>query len=144
MFSFAHKKFSPHINLGYQWNGDSVLAGDVVTGKEEDMPDLILLTVGADIGISETVTLAVDILGQRVIDSPRLAPSTFTGLDPAGTQFPDIGFTGEESFNEISAAVGAKFNPFKTMLINVNLLISLDDNGLRDDLTTLVGIEYSL
>src|SRR5439155_9853715 len=32
IFSVSQKVFSPHVNVGYQWNGKSVLAGNVVTG----------------------------------------------------------------------------------------------------------------
>lgn len=143
VLSFAHKTTSPHINLAYQWNGDSVLAGDVLQGTEGDLPDQFFLAVGADIVVSETVTLALDLLGRRVIDTPRLETYTFTGMDSANTPFSDIRFSDRESFNVINGAIGAKFNPSRTLLVNVNLLISLDDNGLRDDLTALVGFEYS-
>src|SRR5262249_30997628 len=39
VFSYAYKKISPHVNLGYQWNGKSVLAGDVATRLKADLPD---------------------------------------------------------------------------------------------------------
>ena len=48
--SFIYKRFSPHINLGYQWNGDSLLSGDVGTGRKEDLPDQLLYVAGIDIG----------------------------------------------------------------------------------------------
>ena len=142
-FSFAHKNFYPHINLGYQWNGDSVLAGDILSGQEGDLPDQFFWVVGADIAVSDHFTLALDVLGQHVIDSPQLTETTFVGLDPAATQFPDIRLEGDQSFNVTNAAIGAKFNPWGTLLVSVNVLLPLDDGGVRDDFTALVGLEYS-
>ena len=39
----------------------------------------------ADVGLAKWLTLAADILGQRVIDAPRLLPETFTALTGGGT-----------------------------------------------------------
>jgi hypothetical protein len=36
-----------------------------------------------------------------------------------------------------------KGNLFGRLLVDVNLLFALDDNGLRDKVTPLVGLEYS-
>ena len=30
---------APHANFGYQWNGKSILAGDVRSGRKADLPD---------------------------------------------------------------------------------------------------------
>ena len=31
---------SPHLNGGYQWNGDSILGGEPGSGETADLPDL--------------------------------------------------------------------------------------------------------
>lgn len=48
--SFSNKSFAPHLNVAYQWNGDSVLAGNILTGTKGDMPDQVLYTAGLDVG----------------------------------------------------------------------------------------------
>lgn len=140
--SFAHARVSPHVNFGYQWNGDSLLAGDVLTGEVGDVPDQLVYVVGADVSVSERVTAAFDILGLRIFDSPQLSVGTFTGLDDAATQLPDISFE-TASYNQTTAAAGVKFNPGGSFLIDFNLLFKLDDHGLRDRITPLFGVEYS-
>lgn len=67
-----------HLNAGYLWNGESVLAGDVVTGKKADMPDQFTWAAGIDWGVTNRVTFAVDVVGNRVTSSPRLVTQTFT------------------------------------------------------------------
>jgi hypothetical protein len=140
--SLARHFVSPHFNLGYQWNGKSVLAGDVLAGTKESLPNQMVYAVGLDFGISQRVTAAFDVLGFRVFDSPQLIQKTFTGLDAAATTFPDITFE-RRSFNQTTAAAGVKLNPGGSFLVDFNLLFKLDNHGLRDKLTPLFGIEYS-
>ena len=138
--SFSHGKAASHINIGYTWNGKSVLAGDPETGTKEDMPDQVNYAIGIDIGATKRLTLAADFLGTYVIDSPRLIRETFTAAN--GQAFPQIGFV-KESYNMANGSVGMKFNPAGKLLIDFNLLFKLDTSGLRDKLTPLVGIEYA-
>jgi hypothetical protein len=132
---------SPHVNLGYQWNGDSVLAGEPGTGLSEDLPDVAVYSAGAVIELHNRVTAAVDLLGRYIIDSPRLTREDFRALD--GTSlYPNITFK-RGSFNELSAAAGLKINTVGRMLLNMNLLVRLNSVGLRDKISPLVGIEYA-
>jgi hypothetical protein len=53
-----------------------------------------------------------------------------------------VSFT-TESYNLLSGAVGFKLNVVESLLVDVNLLFNLDNNGLRDKITPLVGFEYA-
>jgi hypothetical protein len=127
--------------VAYQWNGDSVLAGDVTRGTKGNLPDQLFYQVGADLGVTNRLTLAVDLLGRTVIDGQRMVGDTFAALDGRST-FPNVRFeTG--SFNVLNGSVGVKFNPVGNLLVDVNVLFKLNDAGLRDKITPLVGFEYS-
>ena len=141
ILSANYQKLSPHLNVGYQWNGSSVLAGNPATGTSGDFPDQVIYTVGADIGVSSRLTVAFDVLGRRLIDAERLSEVTFQALD-GRTVLPNIAFS-RQSFSEHSGAIGVKVNVFKGLLIDANLLFALDDNGVRDKVTPLIGIEYA-
>ena len=133
-------RFSPHLNVGYQWNGESLLAGDIATGHKEDMPDQFLYAGGADIGVSKNLTFVADLIGQKVVDAPRLVMETFTAAD--GSTFDQIGFErGSYYVNDLS--LGVKVNAGGSLLLDFNLLIRLDSAGLRADFAPLVGFEYS-
>jgi hypothetical protein len=138
--SWSLGKVSPHINLGYQWNGESVLAGDIATSRKEDLPDQFIYAGGVEIGVSKALTLVFDFLGQRVSDSPRFVQTTFTAAD--GTTYPQVGFE-RGSFYVNDAAVGLKLNLVGRLLLDANVLIKLNDSGLRDDISPLVAFEYS-
>lgn len=53
-------------------------------------------------------------------------------------------YLGAGNFSEMSGAVGLKLNLFEELLVDFNLLFKLDDNGLRDKITPLLGLEYGL
>lgn len=142
VLSISQKVLSPHLNVGYQWNGKSVLAGDVRTGEKKSLPNQILYDAGVDIGVTPKITLALDVLGRRVLKSPRLQTETFHALQ-GGLTFPSIHFIQDADFNVTTGAAGVKVNAGGKLLLDFNVLIKLDDSGLRDKVTPLVGFEYS-
>jgi hypothetical protein len=141
VWSAVYGAFSPHVNVGYQWNGASILGGDPESGLAEDLPDVGVYSLGAVLAIHPRVTAAVDLLGRYVIDSPRVRRQEFHALD-GRSSFPNITFE-SGSFNELSSAVGVKINVGGRLLLNANLLVRLNSVGLRDKVSPLVGIEYA-
>jgi hypothetical protein len=141
VLSRSSRAFSPHFNVGYQWNGSSILGGNPATGESDDLPDQVTYVVGADFGVSQRFTFVLDVIGSYLIDAPRLNQVTFYALD-GRTTFPTVTFT-EESYNLLSGAAGFKLNVVENLLVDVNLLFNLDNNGLRDKITPLVGFEYA-
>jgi hypothetical protein len=140
-WSATYGTFAPHINLGYQWNGSSTLAGDIDAGVSEDLPDVAVYALGAVVAVHPRVTLALDVLGRYIIDSPRVQLEQFVALDGKSV-YPNIAFdTG--AINELSSAVGLKINVAGRLLLNTNLLMRLNSGGLRDKISPLVGIEYA-
>jgi hypothetical protein len=139
--SATYGRVAPHVNIGYQWNGSSVLAGDVATGVKGDLPDELSYVVGADVGIEKRLSIAFDVLGRYSADAPRLLSSTFT---PAGSQqtFQDIAF-GVGALNVVTGSFGMKANVAGTMLVTFNLQFKLNDAGVRAKVAPLIGIEYS-
>ena len=80
-------------------------------------------------------------LGRYVIDAKRLKLETFHALDGQST-YANIAFE-NQSFSELNGTFGLKANIFGRLLLNMNLLFSLDTHGLRDRVTPLIGIDYS-
>jgi hypothetical protein len=141
IWSASYGAFSPHVNLGYQWNGSSLLAGNPSSGEEADLPDSVSYIFGADVGLNSRFTFALDFLGRFVIDAPRLVTTTFVALDNQ-TTLPNVTFE-NSSFSELTGTVGFKANVDEQLLVDFSVLFRLDNNGLRDKTTPLIGIEYS-
>jgi hypothetical protein len=141
VWSTAIEQVSPHVNAGYQWNGSSVLAGNPATGEAGDFHDQVTYAMGADVRVNSRFTLALDVLGRYVRDGERLAPEEFLGLDGEST-FSNVAFS-TGSFHVLSGSVGFKANLLAQLLLDVNVLFALDDHGLRDQITPLIGVEYA-
>jgi hypothetical protein len=140
--SLTFGRIAPHVNLGYQRNGASVLAGDVTAGTKGDLPDELSYVVGADVGVEKRLTIAFDVLGRHSSDSPRLASTTFSVDGAPAQSFPDISF-GVGSLNVVSGSLGMKANIGGTMLATFNVQFKLNEAGLRTKVTPLVGLEYA-
>lgn len=149
--SMSAGRVSPHFNIGYQINGNSELAGDILLGTKGHLPNDLFYTVGADIGVARRFTLAFDLLGQRVFDATKVVmdpPYTSSVAEipnPAVTiqpSYPQIGIrTG--SFNVISGSAGFKAQIAGNLLLTANLLFQLNNDGLRARAVPLVGLSYA-
>jgi hypothetical protein len=141
VLSGSRGAFSPHVNAAYQWNGKSLLGGNILTREKQDLPDEASLVLGADFSVGKNLTVALDVLGRRVIDGERVLRDTFTALNNT-SRFPTVRFT-RASYNVFDGAIGLKANPGGGLLLDLNILFKLNNEGLRDRVTPLVGVEYS-
>ena len=141
ILSTTMQRVSPHVNLGYQWNGSSVLAGNPATGESADFPDQAVYAAGADVAVNPHLTLAFDLLGRYVMNAERIHPQDFHALDGTSV-FRDIGFS-PSSFNVLSGSLGMKLQIVDRLLLDANVLFALDNHGVRDKVTPLVGFELS-
>jgi hypothetical protein len=141
--SGAWGSFAPHANLAYQWNGESVLAGDVRAGTKASLPSQFQYAIGSDLAINPRFSMVFDVLGQRVLDSPRLSVYTLHVTGAAGSaDLPDIRFS-TNSYWVTDAALGFKANVASRLLLNFNMRFNLGDKGLADRVAPLLGIEWS-
>jgi hypothetical protein len=142
-FSTSFGAFAPHVNVGYQYNGESVIAGDVRSDTRADLPDRFLYALGSDLSLNDRFSVVVDLTGQHVLDSPRLLTRTSSITGPAGTvTLPDIRFE-STSYWVHNGALGFKANVAAQLLINFNLRFAIGENGLTDRIAPLVGFEWS-
>jgi Putative MetA-pathway of phenol degradation len=130
--------FGPHFNVGYTF---SQAGGDVI----ETLPDEMSVNVGALWAVTPRVTLSGDLLGRRLLDSPVLV-TTLSDFDLTGdgeVLRPDI----EADTADLSlllASLGVRANPTRNLLVSLNVLFSLADDGLVDKgLIPVVALDYS-
>jgi len=150
-------------HFGYQWNGSSILAGDV-TGStvsensdgiavitngpatKQRLPSQLFYVAGADFGVTRRLSLAFDYLGQALINAPRVFRDTYPTQDiPGGTgvlSLPTIS-GGKDTVGLSSAATGFKYNLFGNLLLTGNVLFRLDSKGLRQNAIPLVALSYA-
>lgn len=141
-FSTSFARFAPHLNIAYQWNGKSVLGGEVRSSHKEDLPDQFQWAIGTDFGINNRLSIVMDLLGRRVVDSPHLSTYDFVANGPAGTvTLPDIRFA-RASYWVNNGAIGFKANVAPRLLVNFNLRFQISGGGLSDRIAPLIGMEW--
>ena len=136
-------KVSPHVNLGYEWNGDSILAGNVLTGTKSAMPSQFLYSGGVDWGVFKRFTAAFDLVGQRYINANEFREQPFVDIN--GTTVPNVTTTStvKGSFNINDLSIGGKVAVGRKFLISANLLVQLNDAGIRSRLVPMIGLSYA-
>jgi hypothetical protein len=137
--------FSPHLNAGYTWS----LEGS----DQPHASDEVNYTVGFDWALGPRFTFVVDAIGRtflnaqsiRVEDTLFEANTTTNPSEPpniVSAVLPRL-VTERGSINQVLGSVGVKINPFGNFLLTLNGLFPLNDEGLQDGFTPLVGIDYS-
>jgi Putative MetA-pathway of phenol degradation len=104
IYSRSFGSFTPHVNLGYEFNLDD---------SDEDSLEY---AAGFDFG-AESYTLALSILGSREMSGDGIADTIVNG------------------------AFGVKWNPFGNYILTANLLVPLNDDGLRSDVISTLAFE---
>lgn len=149
-------RISPHAEVGYEVNGNSILAGNFVgptaPNTKGSIPNRFVYVVGADAAIVKRLTVAFDIYGQRLFSAPQLYSSTYTDLGKCsdincdvltpGTTHPDL-LVRQADYNITNASLGLKFRAFGRLVLTGNVLLKMDDGGLRSKAIPLVGASYT-
>ena len=93
--------------------------------------------------MNQRFSFVLDLLGQRIINSPRISTVPFTATGPFGSvALQDVTFS-SESYWTSNGSVGVKANLAPRLLINFNMRFALTNSGLTDRLTPLIGAEWA-
>ena len=155
VFSYR-ARISPHVLIGYEWNTDSITAGNLGTGVKGSIPSDFTYTVGADVRVTRWLTGDFDILGQRVFDTETVTvtPQQFLAYcgactanpTPGTVTLPNLTNNSNSSYNITNASMGIKARPFpklSRLVFTANVLVRLDDGGLRSKAAPLAGVGYT-
>ncbi len=104
IYSRTFGSFTPHLNLGYEFNLD------------DSKQNSVEYAAGFDVG-AQKWTLAMSVLGSR----------EFNGDDIADTI--------------VNGSVGIKWNPFGNYILTANVLMPLNDDGLRSNVISTLALE---
>ena len=146
----------PHVLVGYEWNTDSITAGDLTTGVKGKVPSDFVSIAGADAWITKWLTGDFDIVGQRVFGTETVSVtqqqflancgSCTANANPSTVTLPSLATSPNSSYNITSASMGIKASPFSKvsrLVFTANVLVRLDDGGLRSKASPLVGVGYT-
>jgi hypothetical protein len=142
---------SPHFRLGNQWNSSSVLVNTSKTAQKA-LPGGIEYDLGVDRKVFRNLDVAVDFLGNQFVNTPSLTsgfltpnpPKPATGTAPAALA---AVAASTNTYTTANISTGLKWAPLgrklPTLLVYGNVLIQLNNVGLRSDPVPLAGISYN-
>ena len=155
VFSYR-ARISPHVLVGYEWNTDSITAGDLTTSAKGSLPNDFTYTVGADAKILKWLTGNFDIVGQRIFGADTVSEvqqsflancgSCTANPNPATVSLQSLQSNPNQSYNITNASIGLKMHilPKITRLVfTANVLVRLDDGGLGSKPAPLFGLGYT-
>jgi hypothetical protein len=162
--------FSPHLNVGWQFAGSSILGGTITgtpvtvggvpgysappfTSSKGTLPDVFSWAVGSEVALGRHNTVVVDFLGNQIgwingIQNMKtesvqaLAPQGTTGKVTPQT-VSGLVSAGLVSFGQYSGAFGYKARIIGNLVATFNLLVRFDNNGLTARTTPLYGLSYT-
>ncbi len=135
-------KFSPHINLAYEKR------------ESELQRDRALINLGYDQKLAESVTLALDFLGafetgKQIKEFIYPEPITIQGggrNEQWSAYRQEVSLTNIPNFsndNILDASAGLKFTPKENLIVMANVIVPLNNSGLRSDFVPTVGFEFN-
>jgi hypothetical protein len=140
-------RLAPHMKLSYQWNGNSQVM-NLQTAPTTGLPGGLEYAAGADFKLVRSLTVAADLLGNQFVNVPSFTlgtttlpkpltpqagiPSTIPSTTPTNLTYTTANFSG-----------GLKWSPKAHFLLYGNVLVQLNNVGLRSDPVPLFGIAYN-
>ena len=127
--SARFNNFSPHLNGGYLWRSGTSLT------------DAVLVTAGFDQLMAPWATLAVDFISQwQVGTNPLVLPGPVTFTVPYHRQVNPTSIPDRRD-DLIDGSFGFKFLVGNALTAVTNVLVPLNDGGLRSNWTGTIGLE---
>lgn len=132
ILSAIFSDFSPHTNVGYEYRG-----------SEFDQ-DALGIIAGFDQRVADWVTLAVDFLGSFKVGSEKLVFPEAVTLQAPFTRTVHLTNIPNSRDDIMDGSLGFKFQTGGGLIIVTNVLVPLNNGGLRAGVTPTVGLEYTM
>ena len=133
-------RLQPHANFGYEWWSDGVdvpnASGGFVTVRDQ-----MKYAAGVEIEAAPKLTVLLDLIGRQVRGGGKLEYVTRPGSG-AVTSTESLVIS-SDGISKLTFVPGLKVNLKAKMLLSLNALIALKDNGLHARITPVAGISLT-
>lgn len=129
-------RVSPHVNVGYEWwsaNVDISSSGDIYARNS------FKYAAGVEVSVTPRATAVIDFVGRTVGHGGQVAYQSFTAN--GGSIDALVGVN--KGLSQTWLAPGLKWNVWQSVLITGNVLASLSTEGLRANLTPVLGVDWT-
>jgi len=127
-YSGRFEAFSPHLNGGFAYRGG------------ESQTSSALFTVGFDHLMSESVTLAVEVLGDFQVGDPEFTVPTTATFDAPIQRTVDLANIPVRDDHFVNGSIGFKWVTSEDTHLLTNVQLPLSDGGLSPDFIWTVGL----
>jgi hypothetical protein len=147
LVSAGRGKIRPHGNVGFEWWEKGLgVDTNIFQPIAAEARHQIQYAAGVEIAAGPKITLLVDVLGRHILGDGtvvREAVPVPPDLAILGIEGLELTQAVEKGIRKLTLAPGLKWNLKGNFVLSTNGLISLQDNGLRDFFTPVVGLDWT-
>jgi hypothetical protein len=139
-------RLAPHLKLSYQWNSNSQVM-NLQSASNTQLPGGLQYAGGADFKLVRSLTVAADLLGNQFVNVPSFTSAPFDLPGPSGkggipASIP-ITAGANLTYTTANFSGGLKWSPKPHFLLYGNVLVQINNVGLRSNPVPLFGIAYN-
>jgi hypothetical protein len=141
-------RFRPHANAGYEWWNDGIdvvadfNARTTVTARHQ-----VQYAAGIEFEATPKLTLITDLVARNILGAGRVGFRTTQASTAADLAFGVTSFDSmvpmAEGIKKLTLIPGLKLNLKGNLLLSLNALVSLQDNGLHAKFTPVIGFDLT-
>lgn len=139
VFSMDRGRVHPHANVGFEyWSKQLSFSG--IDGQNIKIRNQLQYAGGVEIEAAPKLTLIVDYLGQRIFGGGQIGIIT---ASPSGVATNALSLL-PSAIDKMYLAPGLKVNLKSKLLLSLNALVTMKNDGLHSKVTPVVGLILSM
>ena len=143
VYSSGTSVVRPHATAGFEfWSKSLDVAGN--NGQTVSIRNQFQYNGGIEIAAAPKVTLIVDIIGQQIFGGGRIGQVTDTPPNGLGITSTQSLVALPDGISKLLLVPGMKVNVKGKMLLSLNALVTMKNNGLHATVTPVAGINLTM
>ena len=144
IWSTTAGSFAPHASFGFEYWGDAFQVYDPLLQSRIDAGRHgLAYEGGVEYAATDRLTVNGELIGRTLNDGGRLAYRDLPLLpNPFGITTASVATVDPRGLNRVYVAGGIKWNFSGTALLTANVLLPVNDQGLRDHFTPVIGLDW--
>ena len=136
-------RFRPHANAGYEyWSSGVSVASDAVAGTNVTARNQVQYAAGFEFEAAPKATLLLDVVGGQIFGAGKLAFQA-DATPAAGASSSSTLVALPEGIRRVNLAPGLKVNLKGKILLSLNALVTLKNDGLHARVSPMAGIDVT-
>lgn len=143
--SFGRGRLRPHFNAGYErWSDGIQVVTDFNRNTTLTARDQLQYAAGAEFEAAPKLTLLIDFLGRHIRHAGEVGERVETATaNPQGITSFGSAVALPQGIRKLELVPGLKLNVKGTMLLSLNVITSLVDNGLHARATPVAAVDLT-